>query len=382
MYFADTDFYMPSKILSGKDVITRNSKALALGSKCFIVTGRSSAEKSGALADVIAALLENGIEYEIFNKIEENPQLLVCYEGGKRAYEFGADFVVGIGGGSPMDAAKAIAAFAANPGISPDDLFDAASLKPSLPMAVVPITAGTGSEANPYSIMTLADGTRKKTFNSIHSYPKLSYLDAKYLRSLGKRYTLSTALDAFCHCIESYLSPKADAVSSLFALNGAKMIWDVLSAHDFNNPGGETDEDASGLSYEERENLLFAAFYGGIAINRTGTGFPHPLGYSLTLHENDVPHGIACASFVGEFIGYNMKTEEGSALLGKFAAYLGTTVQEIAERLPAYASVKLKLDGATIEKYIDYVKDARNYKNSRYVIDRNEMTEIMTKLFG
>ena len=382
MFFADTDFYMPSRILSGKDVITRNSKALALGSKCFIVTGRSSAEKSGALADVIASLLENSIDYEVFNKIEENPQLLVCYEGGKLASEFGADFIIGIGGGSPMDAAKAIAAFAANPEINPNELFNSAALKPSLPIAVVPITAGTGSEANPYSIMTLPDGTKKKTFNSIHSYPKLSFLDAKYLRSLGKRYTLSTALDAFCHCIESYLSPKADAVSSIFALNGAKLIWDVLTVHDFNAPGGETEEDASGLSYSERECLLFAAFYGGVAINRTGTGFTHPLGYSLTLHENDVPHGIACASFIGEFIRYNMLTEEGITLLSSFAAYLGTTVDEIAKRIPEYASVKLSLDGDTIKKYIAYVQDAKNYQNSRYVIDRSEMDEIMTKLFG
>jgi len=366
MFFADTDFYMPSRILSGKDVITRNSKALALGSKCFIVTGRSSAEKSGALADVIASLLENGIDYEVFNKIEENPQLLVCYEGGKLASEFGADFIIGIGGGSPMDAAKAIAAFAANPQINPDELFNSAALKPSLPIAVVPITAGTGSEANPYSIMTLPDGTKKKTFNSIHSYPKLSFLDAKYLRSLGKRYTLSTALDAFCHCIESYLSPKSTVVSRLLSAWGAKTILDIISIKQ------------DGLTLCDREALLYASCAAGIAINTTGTGFPHPLGYNITMFRA-LPHGKACALFTEAYIDYNRKCDEGVRLTDAFFAAVGYTRDQICEITNGLCGFNDKLSDDEIELYLSKTADAGNYQNSPYVINKDEMRAIYKK---
>ena len=121
----DFSFYMPVNILGGKNAMHNNKNAFSeLGKRCIIVTGSSSAKKSGALDELISVLGELNIEYVIFDKITENPLTSTCCEGGKVAREFGADFVFGIGGGSPLDAAKAVAVYATNPTFSAEDIFN------------------------------------------------------------------------------------------------------------------------------------------------------------------------------------------------------------------------------------------------------------------
>lgn len=371
------DFYMPTRVISGEGCVKKNAGLFSLGKKCIIVTGRRSAKASGALDDVLYALGKAGCEYVLFDKIGENPLLSVCAEGGKVAAEFGAKFVVGIGGGSPLDASKAIAAFAANPGIEPMELYNTEKLNPSLPIIGIPTTAGTGSEVNPYAVITLDESNKKKTFKSEHSYFKYAFIDPKYTCSLGHEYSVSTALDAFCHCIESYLSPKSTDISRMFAVYGARLIWDVLVRGKLS----EGEKDAGGFTYLQREALAYAATAGGVAINTTGTGFPHPLGYNLTL-ELGVPHGKACAVFTGEYIKYNARTPEGEKLLAEFAAGIGASVDEIAEQIPKLANVNVKLDADTIKVYVEKVKDASNYANSPYKINEEEMAEIYRKLFS
>ena len=263
------DLDMPTRIISGKNCAKNNSSFFTLGKKAFIVCGKSGAKKSGALDDVCALLSSLDEEYVIFDKVSENPPLLTCFEGGKLARENGCDFVIGIGGGSALDGAKAIASFATNPDIAPEEIFNVASLRKGLPIIAIPTTAGTGSEANPYSVLSLPDGERKQTFNTRCSYPVYAFLDPTYTMSLPESVTVSTALDAFHHALESLLSPKTTDVSEMMSLYAAEKIWDVLTEYPEN------------YSYEQREKLLYASCAAGIAISITGTGFPHPLGYSL-----------------------------------------------------------------------------------------------------
>ena len=145
---------LPTRIISGKDCLAENASLLSLGKRAIIVCGRSGAKKSGALDDVCGVLSSLGIEYTVFDKIAENPPLLTCFEGGMLAKD--CDFVVGIGGGSALDASKAIAAFATNDLTDPMDIFSP-DLKQSLPIVAIPTTAGTGSEANTYSVISLTD---------------------------------------------------------------------------------------------------------------------------------------------------------------------------------------------------------------------------------
>ncbi len=366
----NASFHMPTRVLAGRDCIAQNKQLLALGRHALIVTGRSSAKLSGALADVTAALRELGITWTVFDRITENPPLLCCCEGGRVASAAGADFVIGIGGGSPLDAAKAIAAFAANPTPEPQDIYDPAKRTArSLPILAIPTTAGTGSEVNPYAVLTLPDGTRKKTFTCEDSWPRAAFVDPKYTDSLPYATTVSTALDAFAHALESFLSPKSSAFSEAAALFAAERIWDVLSQY------------PDAFTPDMRDSLSVASTAAGMAISVTGTGFPHPLGYSLTLLDG-IPHGRACAAFAGEYIAYNEKDPVGKERIARFAAAIGTTPKVMKTYLPALADVSLFFTSEQIEERVRLVESAKNYGNSPYVISPAEMRDIYKRLFA
>ncbi len=370
----EMNFYMPTEIVWGRGCINKNPSKLALGKKAIIVCGRNSAKACGALDDVTAALASLGIDYEIFNKITENPPIEVCYEGGRLAVSINADFVIGIGGGSPLDASKAIAAYAADESLEMEDIFTD-KVKKVLPIAAIPTTAGTGSEVDAASVLTLTSGKVKKSFKTHDTYPKVAFLDADYTESLNLEYTISTALDAFCHCVESYLSPKSTIISRMFAMRGAQMIYSALG--DIAEMNKNIDLK---LISDLREPLLAGASMGGIAIGTTGTGFNHPLGYNLTLYKG-IPHGRACAVFMREYFDYNSRSDEGRALIEHFCGGLLASPDEVAENIVNWSDVNLSLTDSEIDEYITNVKGAKNYSNSPYVIDESEMREIYNELF-
>ncbi len=319
------DFYMPTAILCGENAVIKNASRLCLGRRALIVTGRSSAKLSGALDDVLKVLHAKAIGYDIFDHVTENPLLSTCHMGGALAVKKGSDFVIAIGGGSALDAGKAIAGYA---GLHrekggnmyaqrPMSIFDHPDT-PCLPIVAIPTTAGTGSEVNPYSVLTLTDGEtlpKKRTFKSSHSYPTLAILDERYTESLPVQVTVSTALDAFAHCVEAYFSPKSSEHSQQMALYGARTILRLMT---------ETGDMLDPLTREQRRALLYASCAGGMAINRTGTGFPHPMGYNLTFAYG-LPHGKACGVFMGAYLRAMAKTEEGRDRLSVLLSILAAT---------------------------------------------------------
>lgn len=367
------NFYMPVKIIAGTECLKNNPNVFQNRKRCIIITGRNSARLSGALDDVTEMLNTNDIVYTVYDKIPENPFVSVCDAGAQTAIEFGADFVIGIGGGSALDASKAIAALAANVNIRGDRIFTDV-LKPSLPLIVIPTTAGTGSEANNYSVLSLDGQNKKRTFKNDYSYPDYAFLDARYTHSLSTEYTLSTALDAFCHCIESFMSPNSTVFSEAAAVYGAAEIWKILNTL-------YIGKESRNPSYAEREILLYASCTAGAAINTTGTGFPHPMGYNLTMHRN-IPHGRACAAFTGAFIEYNLKCPDGSKRIAGFEIQTGIAINDIKTMIPVLASVKFNLSDEEIDLYIRTVRDAGNFKNSPYKINETEMAEIYRTLFN
>ena len=362
-------FNLPVRIVSGNGCIKENSSLLCLGSCALIVTGKNGAKKSGALDDVTSVLSAAGIRYSIFDGITENPPIEACFEGGRLAAGIGADFIVAIGGGSAIDGAKAIAAFAANQQIAPMEIFEPDKRTfPSLPLVAISTTSGTGSEANPYSVLTLPSGEKKKTFSAPDSWAKVAFLDGRYTYSLSKAQTLSTALDAFAHALESYLSPKATEISTMMAYYASSHIWDVIK------------DDPEEYTEFMHERLMCASCAAGIAISITGTGFPHPLGYSITMLDG-IPHGAACAVFEGDYIEYNMKSPIGKAKLLEFAEVHETTVDYLIKRLPELSGIDLSFSEEEIKKRVDLIADAKNYANSPYVISKDEMFDIYRKHF-
>lgn len=323
----DMNFFAPVNIITGKDCISKNKDEFSkYGKSCIIVTGKNGAKSSGALDDVISALNAVGTDYVIYDKIEQNPSYVSCKEAAEIAKENGAEFVVGIGGGSALDAAKAIAALTASSDTSAEALYSTKWDKKPLPIIAVGTTAGTGSEVTPVSVITTTDGM-KKSFRAPSLYPVTAFGDATYTMSMSDAFTRSTALDALAHCMESYFNRSANDISRTFALRGVEILLEMLEK--------TAVCDSKPLRFEEREALYSASLYGGLAISVTGTAFAHTLGYFLS-EQYGICHGNACAVYLEEFINYNrdVAPDETKTFFEKIGSDDKTLIALIRKNLP------------------------------------------------
>jgi len=273
-------FYMPTKVYRGRGcVYDCPEQWSAMGKRALIVTGKTSGAKSGALYDVQDVLDSLSICYVVYDSVKNNPTVENSYEAGQLAKEFRADFVVGIGGGSPLDLAKAAALYATND-IEPMEIYEEPENMP-LPIVAIPTTAGTGSEVTQYSVLTVESKETKVTVKGDFLFPTLAFLDYRYTKDLPESVAKNTALDAMSHCIESILSKKCTVQSKSISLEALRIIGENIK-ETVNFP----------MSDEARDNLLYAAMLGGTAIAQTGTIVVHSMGYALTYFK-DMPHGLA-----------------------------------------------------------------------------------------
>ena len=286
------NFKVPENIYIEKNCVSNHKNEIcAFGKKALIVTGCSSSRKNCSLDDIILVLNEGKIPFSVFDQVEENPSVETVFKASRVALESGCDFVIGIGGGSPLDCAKAAAILAANPDEAEDCLYNPKALG-YLPVIAVPTTCGTGSEVTPYSVLTNHKiGTKKSLPHKV--YPALALIDGKYLLNADRRIIINTALDALSHLVESHLNSKADKVSRGFSEYGLE-LW--AENKDFLLNGGAPDEKTC-------ENLMLCSMYAGLAISVTGTSLPHGMSYDLTYKFN-VPHGKACAFFLGAYLDF------------------------------------------------------------------------------
>lgn len=282
-------YFMPTEILVGEHVLEQHADALILGKKAMIITGKSSGKQSGALNDVLAILKEKQIGSVVYDQIENNPSLACVHAAGKAARDARADFIIAIGGGSPLDSAKAAAVFAVND-IEPVQIFSGTYPNRPLPIAAVPTTAGTGSEVTPYSILTLHDAGTKRSFTSKEVFPKVAFLDGRYTMGLPLQIARNTAIDAMSHAIEGYLNRKSSPASDPMALEALRLIGRHLPAL----KNGQ-------FTVESCTDLLWASSLAGIVISQTGTTIVHSMGYQLT-YCKDVPHGMANGLLLGAFL--------------------------------------------------------------------------------
>ncbi|MDD6038454.1 MAG: iron-containing alcohol dehydrogenase family protein [bacterium] len=275
------ELYIPTHIYSEKECVKNHAAELAaLGNKALIVTGKHSSRKNGSLNDVTTALKEQGRDYVIFDDIEENPSVETVMKAREFGLEKGVDYVIGVGGGSPMDAAKAIALMIANPTCEVSVLYEKLPLE-ALPVAEVPTTAGTGSEITPYAILTIHERRTKQSI-SYRIFPELALIDSKYLATTGHDNTVNTAVDTLAHLVESYMNTNSNSYNEMYARRGL-LIWGQVKDALLNDR----------LSGEEYAKLSEACALGGMAITHTGTSLPHGLSYGIT-YELGVPHGKAC----------------------------------------------------------------------------------------
>ncbi len=360
--------YMPVPVIWGEGAVEKSASNLsAYGKKCLIVTGKTSAKSSGALDDVINALKQADISYNIFNEITENPRTVDCCRGGELARDIKADFVIGIGGGSPLDASKAVCIYASNPQIIDDDIYTAPVQNKPLPLVLIGTTAGTGSEVTAVSVLTRVNG-RKQSVSGENYLARLVLADPEYTNSVPYKTTVSTALDALCHAVESMFTIRATAQSQELSLECAKKLYPILKAM----VGGELP------TPQLREILYLASLEAGYTIYIGGTAFPHGMGYALT-EDYNVPHGLACAVFLPRYLKEAEKINP--ELAEKLYMAMGTDYSELEKMFQSLCSLDLKIPQEKINEYELRWESLKNFKSTSMSFNHKDGAQLVRELF-
>ena len=363
---------MPVDVRFGYDAVRKNEAIFTeLGKRCLLVTSGSAAEKSGALSDAGDALERLGITCVPFSEITQNPTAESCFRAGGLARDFEVDFVVGIGGGSALDAAKAAAVYAANRTLSAEGIFDGGPLLPPLPVVLIGTTAGTGSEVTGVAVLTRENGC-KKSVSGRDYYAKHVLADPRYTYSVPWGVTVSTALDALAHTAEGWFSSRFDETARLFGQKALPVLWQHLKAF------YETGEQP--LSDETRDALYAASLDAGMVLNACGTGFPHGMGYVLT-EAHGLPHGRACAALLPAYVERGMQfcTDRAKA----FFAAAGTNFPEFARVVSALADTSgVRMTDEQIARYCARWEGLKNFQNSPGGYSAAEAGTLLRKLFG
>ena len=254
------------------------------GKKALIVTGRSSAKKSGLYDRVAASLDQQGIAHELFDKVMQNPLTTTAEEGAAYAKANGCDMVVAIGGGSVMDCAKAIAFLSLNDGDINDYIFGRKTSDKALPIVLIPTTCGTGSEGNGFAVLTNPENGDKKSLRCNAIVPSVSIVDPECMMTMPKKVLASVGFDALCHCIEAYTSKIAQPFTDALCEYAMGLIADNLVKV---YRGSE--------SRAAWEKITLASTIGGMVINTAGVTLAHGMEHPAS-GLKDIVHGHGLAA--------------------------------------------------------------------------------------
>lgn len=380
-----TEFFTPGKAFVGKGALEQAAPVLKeMGTHALIVTGKV-VTKSG-LVDKLTAVLDSiGIKWTVFNDITGEPTDDMVRTGIEVYKKNGCDFGIGIGGGSPLDTVKAILAMTVEKGDITD--YNGKVLGGKYPpLAAIPTTAGTGSEATKYTIIT---DTKKdiKMFISGNVVPELAIVDPSFTYSAPKSVTAATGMDAFTHAVEAYTAKKATPLTDVLALSAVKRIFKYL-------PVAYKD----GTDEKAREELAIGAFEAGICINNSCTtivhGMSRPIG--ATFH---VPHGISNAMLIKNCLNYVVSgTPERFAVLARImgvaddsmddesaAAKFGEGVDILCKacEIPTLKEYGIGEEEyfASIEKMAQDAIENKTHTNARMVVNKDDIIKIYKSLW-
>mgnify|MGYP000021926091 CR=1 FL=1 len=271
-------YLMPTEIRFGAGCFDGLAECCALlGKKPFVVTGKHSARAIGAL-DRLEAQMPNAV---VHDKAEENPTTEQCDAAAAVCRAQQCDMVIAIGGGSPMDVAKAVAGLARNAGPCADFIGADLFTRGALPIVAVPTTAGTGSEVTPYAVLVDIAENQKRTIKGQVLFPRIALLDPELTTSLSAEITADTGLDALSQAMEGLVSKKSTFVGDILALEACRLVRQWL-------PRAVREPE----NIEARGNMLLAAMLSGCVIAQSGTTLVHGMGYYYTLHCG-IQHGLA-----------------------------------------------------------------------------------------
>ncbi|AST57973.1 iron-containing alcohol dehydrogenase [Thermoanaerobacterium thermosaccharolyticum] len=279
-------YFMPTEIIFGPGTLEKLATVRLPGKKALLVIGSgNSMRKHGYLDRVVSYLKQNNVDYVVYDKILPNPIADHVAEGAKLAKENECDFVIGLGGGSTIDSSKAIAVMAKNPG----DYWDYVSggsgkgmevKNGALPIVAIPTTAGTGTESDPWAVVTKTETNEKIGFGCKYTYPTLSIVDPELMVSIPPKFTAYQGMDAFFHSVEGYLATVNQPGSDVLALQSISLITENL-------PKAVDD----GNNIEARTALAWASTAAGIVESLSSCISHHSMEHALSAYHPDIPHG-------------------------------------------------------------------------------------------
>jgi alcohol dehydrogenase len=315
------------KIVFGRgSLLTLAAQIKDLQAKKPLVVIDKNLVQTGLLDQITKVLIPGGIKISVFDKVVPEPPIELADEGAKLAVKNKCDIIIGVGGGSAMDVAKAIAVLATNKGSAVDYLGLNKVSQPGLPKIMIPTTAGTGSEVTFTAVFVRKNLKKKEGMNSPYLYPELALLDPDLTLTLPPAPTAQTGLDALCHAIESYTSVNASPMSEMFSLEAIALIAENLRTcvHD-------------GKNIEARERMLLGSLYAGIGLANAGVTAVHSLSYPLG-GQYGVGHGLANTMMLPAVMAFNLP-----AALEKFTD-IAEAMGENVEGLPVREAAYLALD--------------------------------------
>jgi len=280
------NYFMPTKILFGPGSLDRLKDENLPGKKALIViSAGTSMKKYGYLDRLTAILKEKGIDYVVFDKILPNPIKKHVMEGAGLARQEGCDFVIGLGGGSSIDSAKSIALMAKNDGDYWDYIVGGSGKGkfPSggaLPIVAITTTAGTGTEADPWTVVTNEETNEKIGYGNQYTFPTLSVVDPELMLSVPPHLTAYQGFDTFFHAVEGFIAKIATPISDMFALKSVELIAKYL-------PVCVKD----GNNLEARPYVALANTLAGFVESTSSCTSEHSMEHALSAFYPDLPHG-------------------------------------------------------------------------------------------
>lgn len=350
------EFIVPGQIITGSGALTMAEETLkGLGKKALIVTDKVMIQL-GNCAKVETALKNQGIDYAIYSEIVGEPTDTMIENGLKVYKENGCDFLVALGGGSPIDSMKAIGSLVVNGGNISDYMGKVIDVEMP-PLVAIPTTAGTGSEATQFTIITDTKKDIKMLLKGKVLIPSLAVIDPQFTMTAPPKITAATGLDALCHAVEAYTSRKAQTLSDTFAMSAVKRIFKYLPVafHD-------------GKNEEARVQMSVAALEAGIAFNNASVtlihGMSRPIG--ALFH---VAHGLSNAMLMKECLSFALEgAYDRFADLGRA---IGVATQEDSDQTAS-------------EKFLDAVvaltEELETPTLAEFGIDKERFFEVIEKM--
>lgn len=370
-------YFLPVNIEFGSGKVAKAGELTKpYGKKALIVTGHSSAKKSGLYDKVKDSLKAEGIDSVLFDKVAQNPLTTTAAEGAAFAKENGCDVVVAIGGGSIMDCAKAIAFLAVNDGDVSDYIFGKKASDTALPIILIPTTCGTGSEGNGFAVLTNPDNGDKKSLRCNAIVAKVSIVDPECMMTMPKHVLASVGFDALCHNMEAYTSKIAQPFTDALSLYAVDLI-----AHNL------VDVYKGTGNKESWEKITLASTIGGMVINTAGVTLAHGMEHPAS-GLKDIVHGKGLAALTPTIIeaSYQGAPEKFAKLAklfgGEKAEDLAGKVRELLEAIDLTCTLS---DLGIEEKDIPWMAEncmkvsAPSIANNPVVFSQEEIAEIYKK---